>query len=38
MPPAAVKNGYATAFLPITPAQTEQEKHQVCGCIDALSI
>ncbi|KAI7839227.1 hypothetical protein COHA_007040 [Chlorella ohadii] len=26
-----VKNGYATAFLPITPAQTEQEKHQVRG-------
>lgn len=37
-PPAAVKNGYQTAFLPITPAQTEQEKHQVRGCIGALSI
>ena len=34
MPPAAVKNGYATAFLPITPAQTEQEKHQVRGYVE----
>lgn len=28
--PAAVRNSYMAAFLPITPATTEQEKHQVC--------
>lgn len=28
--PAAVRNSYMAAFLPITPASTEQEKHQVC--------